>query len=139
MMQILVYTAPMAKRVGNITVPGDVGVRKHEMETARALANAGHDVVFLKKSDHHHVQTPDILIDGVRWEMKAPEASNARAVQRNLHRALQQAPRVVFDGRRMKNYPDRQIIHELRKWLPGLKSCKGLKFVNRAGEVIDIK
>lgn len=129
----------MAKKAGNITIPGDVGVRKHEMETARALANAGYDVVFLKKSNVEHQQTPDVLLNGERWEFKAPQASNARAVQRNLHRALQQAPRVVFDGRRMKNFPDKKILHEIDKWLPGLKSCKGLKFINRAGEVIDIR
>lgn len=129
----------MEKKTGNITIPGDVGVRKHEMETSRALANAGYDVVFLKKSNIEHQQTPDVLLNGERWELKAPEASNARAVERNLHRALRQASRVVLDGRRMKNFPDKKILHEIAKRLPGLKSCKGLKFITRTGEVVDIK
>lgn len=125
--------------MGNIVIPGDVVVRSHELETARALANAGHNITFLRKSNIEYRQTPDALIDGERWEFKAPEASNARAVERNLYRALKQADRVVFDGRRMKRFPDRAILRELKKWLPKLKSCKGLKFVTRSGEVIDLK
>ena len=127
----------MAK-AGNIHIPGDVEVWPHEYRTALALARAGHDVAFIKKSDVEHEHTPDVLIDGERWEMKAPKASSARAVERNLHRALQQSSRVVFDCRRMKNFPDKVVERELRKRKAELRSLKGLLFVNHRGEVIDL-
>ena len=129
----------MGKHVGNITIPGDVEVWPHEQRTATALARAGHDVKFIKKSDKDHEKTPDVLIDGERWEMKAPKASSARAVERNLHRALQQSPCVIFDCRRMKNLPDAAVERELRKRAGELRSLKRLVFVNRRGEVVDIK
>lgn len=129
----------MAKRVGHIDIPGDVDVWPHELATAKALARAGHDVRFIKKSNIEHEKTPDCLVDGDCWELKAPRTSNARAVQRNLHRALRQAPCVVFDGRRMKQMSDKRILHEIEKWLPDLKSCKHLKYINSNGDVIDIK
>lgn len=91
----------MVKGVGHIEVPGDVDVWPHEFNTARALARAGHNVIFIKKS--------------------------------------KQAPRVVFDGRRMKLMTDKQILREIEKWLPTIKSCKRLKYINRSGEIIDIK
>lgn len=78
-------------------------------------------------------------MDGERWEMKAPKASSARAVERNLHRALRQSPRIVFDCRRMKNLPDAVIERELRKRSLELKTLKRLLFVNHQGAVIDIK
>lgn len=126
------------KKAGNILIPGDVEVWPHEYQTALALARAGHDVTFIKKSDVEHEHTPDVLIDGDRWEMKAPKASNARAVERNLHRALQQSSRVVFDCRRMKNLSDKVVERELRKRMKGLRSLKRLLFVNHRGEVIDL-
>lgn len=129
----------MKKKTGNISIPGDVDVWPHEYQTAVALARAGYDVTFIKKSDEQHEQTPDILIDGERWEMKAPKASTARAVERNLHRALQQSARVIFDCRRMKNLPDSVVERELRKRVKELRSLKGLLFVNHRGDVVDIK
>ena len=129
----------MKRKTGNISIPGDVDVWPHEYQTAVALARAGYDVTFIKKSDERHEQTPDILIDGQRWEMKAPKASTARAVERNLHRALQQSARVVLDCRRMKNLPDSVVERELRKRLKELRSLKGLLFVNHRGDVVDIQ
>lgn len=129
----------MKKRVGTIIIPGDVEVWPHEQRTAAALARAGYDVTFLKKSDNECEKTPDVLIDGEHWEMKAPKASSARAVERNLHRALQQSPRVVFDCRRMKNLPDAAVERELRKRAAELCSLKRLLFVTHRGEVVDIR
>lgn len=129
----------MKKRAGNITIPGDADIWPHELDTAKALARAGYNVEFIKKSNVPHEKTADCYIDGERWEMKAPKASNARAVQRNLRRALQQASRLIFDGRRMKPMTDKQILHEIDKWLPMFKACKQLKYVNREGEILDIK
>lgn len=48
-------------------------------------------MTFIKKSDENREKTPDLLIDGQHWEMKAPKTSNARAIDRNLRRALRQS------------------------------------------------
>lgn len=129
----------MKKVIGDITVPGDADVWPHEYETARSLARAGHNVTFIKKSDIDHERTPDLLLDGELWEMKSPKASSARAIDRNLRRALRQSSRIVFDCRRMKNLPDAVVERELRKAANDLRSLKRLLFVNHRGEVIDIK
>lgn len=72
--------------------------------------------------------------------MKAPKASSARAIERNLRRSLQQSPpRVVFDCRRMKSFPDAAVERGLRKYASELRSLKRLLFVNHHGDVIDIR
>ena len=124
---------------GNITIPADVDVWPHELRTAKALARAGHDVRFVRKSDEPHVRTADLLMDGLTWEMKAPKSGKLDAVQRNLRRALGQSPNVVFDSRRMKSLPDAAVERELRKWGGELRSLRRLLFVNRYAEVIDIR
>ena len=129
----------MKRKTGNISIPGDVDVWPHEYQTAVALARAGYDVTFIKKSDEQHEQTPDVLINGERWEMKAPKASNARAIDRNLRRALRQSTRIIIDARRMKKLPDSVVERELRKHAREMKSIQKLVFVNHHGDVVDIK
>lgn len=67
------------RRAGQVvTTGGGIGAWPHEERTARCLAEAGMDVRFIRKSDDDHMRTPDVLINGESWEMKAPVASNAR-------------------------------------------------------------
>lgn len=129
----------MSKKVGNIIIPGDLNVWPHERKTAQALACAGYDVEFVKKSEEAYATTADVLIGGKLWEMKSPTASNIKAVERNLKRARWQSCNVVFDSRRMKNLPDAAIERELRKWAAEIDGVKRVLFVNRHGSVIDIK
>lgn len=129
----------MKKPIGSIKIPGDVDVWPHEHRTAVALSRAGFNVTFIKKSDEDREKTPDLLIDGQLWEMKAPKASNARAIDRNLRRALRQSRRIIIDSRRMKDLPDATVERELRKHARDMRSIERLVFVNHRGEVIDIK
>lgn len=129
----------MKKPIGSIKILGDVDVWPHEYRTAVALSRAGFNVTFIKKSDEDREKTPDLLIDGQLWEMKAPKASNARAIDRNLRRALRQSRRIIIDSRRMKDLPDATVERELRKHARDMRSIERLVFVNHRGEVIDIK
>ena len=129
----------MKKPIGSIKIPGDVVVWPQEYRTAVALSRAGFNVTFIKKSDEDREKTPDLLIDGQLWEMKAPKASNARAIDRNLRRALRQSRRIIIDSRRMKDLPDATVERELRKHARDMRSIERLVFANHRGEVIDIK
>lgn len=133
-----VECSDMKKITGNITVPADCDVWPHEMRTARALAAAGHDVRFVRKSELPHARTADLIMDGNVWEMKAPKSSNIGTVQRNLRRGLGQSRSIIFDSRRMKGVPDAAIERELRKWAHELRTLDHLIMVNRHAEVIDI-
>ncbi|WP_165046226.1 MULTISPECIES: hypothetical protein [unclassified Adlercreutzia] len=129
----------MQSRTGKIIVPPDANVWPHEMETARALAKSGLIVEFIRRSEEQHVASADVLIDGVKWEMKAPTSSSMKSLQRNLHKALHQSPCVIIDSRRMKGVPDRAIEHELRMLSDKFKNLRRLKLVNRQRKVLDIK
>ena len=129
----------MGKRIGKIIVPGDANVWPHEHKTAQALARAGYDVEFVRKSDVPYATSADVLIDGKLWEMKSPTASSVKAVERNLKRARWQSGCIILDSRRMKRVPAAAGERELRKHAFEIDGVVHVLFVNRHGTVIDIK
>ena len=63
-----------------------------------------------------------------------------KRVEKNIRRALLQSNNVIFDCRRMKNIPDTAVERELRTCANGrVKKLRRLIFINRKGNVIDIK
>ncbi len=55
------------------------------------------------------VTSPDVVINGVIWEMKSPQASDNKAIERNLRKACKQSPNIIFDSQRMKGASDAEI------------------------------
>lgn len=132
--------AVMAKKRRQIIIQSGANVWPHEMKTAVALAADGRTVEFIRRSEQQCVTSADVVMDGLIWEMKAPKASNMKAVEKNLRKATGQSAYVIFDFRRMKGIPDHAIERELRVCAAGrVKALKRLLFVNRQAQVIDIK
>lgn len=129
----------MKKGEGQVIIKPGVVPWPHEERTARALADAGRKVEFVRRSEEKRAKSPDVLIDGRLWEFKSPTADNVKAIQRNLHKALHQSRNVVFDSQRMKRVSDAVVERELRKFANVMRSLEHLTFVNRKRQVIDIK
>lgn len=137
MVTLICILLGMAKSKGKIIIEPDLNIWPHELKTAEALANAGYTVKFIRKSEADHEKTPDVLIDGEPWEMKAPNGSLMKRVEKNLRRELAQSSNIVFDSRRLKNIPDLAIERELRICTyDRVKKLKHLIFVNRKGNVM---
>lgn len=128
----------MGNLSGRIIIAAGANVWPHEMDTARALASAGIEVRFICRREGQYIHTPDILINGFEWEIKSPQSSNAKALQRNLRKALHQANRVIIDSIRIKGMPDAVVERELRKLSQSMRSLRSLKFVTKKRTVIDI-
>lgn len=128
----------MKNAMGNITIPANCDVWPHEMRTAKALAAAGYDVAFVQCVSGDKVKTPDIQMDGVLWEMKCPETSQLKSLQRVLRRASQQSPNVLIDSARMKGVGDQAVERELRRLKPLVRAVRRLILVNKARDVIDL-
>lgn len=131
--------ASMKNSQGKIIIAPGINLWEQEYETAQALAMAGLTVEFIRRSEESRRTSADAMINGFVWEMKAPKADNARAIDRNLRRALHQSPNIIFDSHRMRKLPDVVIERELRKHAREMRSIKHLWFVNRRREIIDIK
>ena len=109
------------------------------MATARAFADAGYDVEFVRRIMGKRVTSPDMVVDGVVWEVKSPTSGNLRVVQKHIRAALHQSRDVVFDSRRMTGHSDEVIEREVRKWTANLTYVRRMIYINRRGEVVKIK
>ena len=120
------------------------------METAKALALAGYDIVFVDRPGKQGERVADILMDGDTyhgfchgayfntWEMKSPRSDSLKAIERNVKRARNQSPCVVLDSRRMRKVPDAAIERELRRCAKTIKGIRRLLLVGRHGSVTTI-
>ena len=93
---------------GEVVYRGKRGgwVRKHSgrkeqedaqnLRTARILADNGHQVELVKKSDVKSVKSADAFIDGDIWEIKTSFKPSKNAVRKAIKRASKQADRVVL-------------------------------------------
>ena len=80
-----------------------------------------------------------MVINGVVWEMKSPQASDRKAIERNLRKACKQSTSIIVDSQRMKGASDVEIEKRSRSVYPHIKAIKRLRFVNRERRIIDIK
>ncbi len=128
----------MAKRIGKVIKVAGLNVWPHEQVMADQLAKAGYVVEFIPTSNAKYQSTPDVLLDGEKWEMKSPRASSLKAIERNLKLGSWQSSKIVFTARRMKGIPDKAVQRELAKKVAELPRITAVKFITRHGEIIDV-
>jgi hypothetical protein len=116
----------------------------HEIQTALFLKKNGKDIKFLAPKNRNLVKTPDIFMDGLKWEIKAPISNGARVMEHALRSATKQSPNVIIDLRRCKLSDERairQIKHEAEKRKTTLKRlliiAKSQKIVYKLIKIAD--
>ena len=108
---------------------------KHELATAKYFAALGKDVVFLPPSNIKEVYRPDILMDGVEWEIKAPQGKSRRTVEKLYRHASQQSKYIIFDLRR-SNLSEDVCLQKLEREFKDRKT-KRLLVIKKSGELIE--
>lgn len=125
------------KRKGRI-VPNGVILNAHEYATVVFLTEQGYDVELIPKSNRKGVHTPDIKIDGIKWEMKAPIGEGNQLMKNTLQKALKQSTNIVVDLRRTKRHQTK-CLRELEREFNNSKSIKRLKIITKTNKMLDFK
>lgn len=74
--------------------------KDHEMSAAIILAyHFKTDVTFLRPQAS---RTPDLYINGIKWEVKSPIGQGKRTIDNNFSEARRQSNNIVIDLRRIK-------------------------------------
>lgn len=74
--------------------------KEHELSAALILAyHFKTNVIFLRPE---YARTPDIDINGVKWEIKSPMGNGKRTIDNNFNEARKQSKNIVIDLRRIK-------------------------------------
>ena len=95
----------------------------------------GKDVVFIKPSSIPNTHTPDILMDGVEWEMKTPKGSSKRTIEICFRIAVKQSKYIIFDLRRIQ-LSDKQCLTKLEREFNARKYVKKLYVITKDEELI---
>jgi len=113
----------------------------HEKIAVDFLASKiGHDVTFLVPDRRKGAKTPDIEMDGLRWEIKSPRGKSSRTIENNMRNALRQSPNIVLDLRRMDGrIPTKKLLREVERRFNDAKTIKHLIAITRQEKHIDFE
>ena len=117
--------------ISNLNTPPE----KHELDTAKYFSNLGYDIVFLSPSNIPGAHTPDIRMDGIEWEMKAPTGKGKRTIEKIFSQAVSQSSNIIFDLRRI-NIPEKQCISQLEHRFKAKTNAKRLLVIKKDGELL---
>lgn len=129
----MVRYLPMKKNQGKIIIPPGVFIDIHEKIAADYLVvNLCLDVEFILPARRKGIKTPDILMDGIEWEIKSPTGKGARTIENTLRAALRQSPYIVLDLRRMDGrIPTYKHIHNIRYQFERTRPIKRIIVITR--------
>ena len=125
------------KQKGKIT-PNGVVLKTHENATAVFLTEQGFDVELIPASNIEGVHTPDIKMDGLKWEMKAPLGEGNQLMENTIQRALRQSQNIIIDLRHTKRHQTK-CLRELEKQFLNKKGIKRLKVITKSGKTLDFE
>lgn len=125
------------KKRGKIT-PNGVVLKHHENATAVFLTEQGFDVELIPTSNIEGMHTPDIKMDGLKWEMKAPIGEGKYLMANTIQKAVKQSHNVIVDLRHAKRHQTkclRELENEFRK----SGSLRRLKIITKSGKTLDFE
>jgi hypothetical protein len=128
----------MRKKKGQVLIPANANVWKHELTTAQALALNGHTVTFLTTEQGTSKKSPDIVMMGQKWEIKSPRTDKLSGIERNLKKATKQSGNIIIDSHRLSSMHDVTLQRFLIKMFKQQKTITRLILINKKRQVIDI-
>ena len=121
---------------GKIT-PNGVLLEVHENATVVYMTEQGFDVELIPPVQVRGVRSPDIIMDGVAWEMKSPIGVGKYTIEHAFRSALKQSSYIIFDIRRLKT-PEDKSIHEITRRFNDFKKVKRELIISKAAGLIDL-
>ena len=116
-------------RKGKIT-PNGVVLETHENATVVYLTEQGFNVELIPPKQLKGARTPDLRMDGLEWEMKAPTSNGKYTIEHSFRSALKQSPNIIFDMRNSK-IPQDKAISELERRFNDFKKVQKLIIITK--------
>ena len=99
-------------------IPNGVVLKTHENATAVFLTEQGYDIELIPKSNVTGVHSPDIIMNRLKWEMKAPKGEGKYLINNTIQKAVKQSRNIIIDLRRAKRHQSkclREIENEFKR------------------------
>lgn len=103
---------------------------RHELDVANYFAKLGYNIEFIPPSNIPEIHTPDILMDGVQWEIKCPQGKSQSTIENNIKKALIQSQYIIIDLKRT-NLPSEYCISQAKLQFDKRTSIKRLIVIKK--------
>jgi len=126
------------KIVAKVTIPlGHPNPpESHEVDAAFILARHFNcEVIFIIPKVDYKRKTPDIIMNGVEWEMKSPIGASRATIENQFRRASQQSKNIIIDTRRSSLAFEvyiKSVAFEMKK----RRYIKNVLLIDKYGEVV---
>ena len=108
---------------------------KAEFETALYFAELGNNIVFIPTSLIPNQLRPDILMNGIEWEIKCPVGNSKRTIENNMRKALKQSHNVIFDLRHIR-MSEKSCVRQLESQFLKRSQFKKLYIIKKDGSLL---
>lgn len=115
-----------------------VHLEDHEYKTVKFFLDRGYDIELIPPSRIKGYHTPDFVMNGLPWEMKAPKGTGKYTVQNTMQIATHQSVNIIIDLRRTKMAESR-AINEFKNAFIKSKNVKRMKIITKAEEILDFE
>ena len=107
-----------------------------ELEAATVLSRHFHAIVeFLEPTNGYKQKTPDILVNGVPWEIKVPIGGTRNTIDKQLKKGSRQARNIVINGMHI-GIPDDVALKHLRALMQFRRRMNQVVYITRREEVV---
>ena len=79
-------------------IPNGVILEKHEYKTILLFTEMGVDIELIPKSERRGIHTPDVMMGGLKWEIKSPKGDGKYLMQNTIQRAVKQRYNKSIEG-----------------------------------------
>jgi len=124
------------KKSGKITLQTGAQPSKQEIMTVNFLSAHGKTICFLAPEQTKGVRTPDIEMDGLKWEIKRPIANSKYTIQHAFKAAVKQSPNIIFDLRSSKLHQE-NALSRLKHEFDLSPSARRLLVITKSKKVLD--
>ena len=110
--------------------------KEHELSAAILIADYFRtDITFLRPSCQ---KTPDLDINGEKWELKSPLGNGKNTIKNNLHGARKQSTNIIIDLRRIKMH-QAKALSKINHYLTSHRTkIRHLLVITKTGKVLAV-
>ena len=117
-------------------IQNGVHLKAHEYKTVKLFLEQGYNIELIPPSTIKGVRMPDIVMQGVPWEMKSPEGSGKYTLKNAIQNASHQSQNIIID---LRNSPiqDPVAIRKLQHYFYLSRRLKRMIVISKKSEILD--
>ena len=117
-------------------IQNKVHLQEHEWNTVKLFLEMGYDISLIPPIEGKRVNTPDMDMSGVIWEMKSPEGKSRNTIKHTFQNAGKQSGNLIIDLQRCK-LMDEEALKDIQYHFNISKRIKRLKVVTKDKKILD--